>query len=310
MRVLCLGAGAIGGYFGGRMAEAGCDVTFLVRPARQAQMAGRLRIHSRFGNADIEVKTITSASEGGPFDIIILTCKAYDLKSALETIASAVRPETAVLPLLNGVAHIEVLNDYFGKGHVLGGVAKIAATVTPDGAINHLNDWRFITFGEQDGTMSARVNALKTTFDKTSVVAEAVTDIMQKMWEKIVHLSTVAGATCTMRASVGQIAQTEYGTSLMIELLEKNAEVSKKAGFPISEALLKEYRKLLSDTTSTYTASMLRDILRGGPIESDHVIGYMMRRAEGYGIDATLHRIIYTNLQAYELERAAARTCR
>ena len=305
MRVLCLGAGAIGGYFGGRLAEAGVDVTFLVRPGRQAKMNGRLRIESRYGDADIAVQTATSHSAHGVYDYVILTCKAYDLPDAIETVAPFVGAETAVLPLLNGIAHIEILNARFGRDRVLGGVAKIAATVTDDGTIKHLNDWRFATFGEQNGDMSARVEALNAAFDKTSVVAKAVPNIMQMMWEKIVHLTTVAGSTCVMRASVGEIARTDYGSEFMLELLAKNAAVSAKEGYPVSDAFLEEYRKLFTDRKSTYTASMLRDILRGGPIEGDHVIGFMLKKAAQHGIDATLYKLIYTHLQAYEQHRTA-----
>lgn len=305
MRVLCLGAGGIGGYFGGRLAEAGFDVTFLVRMARHLQMKNRLRIESCYGDVDIAVKTATGETAKGPYDFIILTCKAYDLSSAIETITPFIGANTAVLPLLNGVAHLDLLNKYFGKERVLGGVAKIAVTAQPDGTIKHLNDWRFITFGEQDGEVTDRVKALKAAFDKTSVVAKAVPNIMQVMWEKIVHLATVAGATCSMRASVGEIARTQYGSEFMIELLEQNAEISKREGFPTSDGFLDEYRKLFRDKNSTYTTSMLRDIQRGGPIEGDHVIGFMLRKAEQHGLDTRLYRFIYTHLQAYEQHRAA-----
>jgi 2-dehydropantoate 2-reductase len=305
MRILVLGAGAIGGYFGGRLAEAGTDVTFLVRPAREAAMRGRLRIESRYGDADIPVNVVTSDTIEGTFDLVLLTCKAYDLASAIETIAPFVGDNTAVLPLLNGLAHIDTLNERFGKARVLGGVAKIAVSLDPSGIVKHLNDWRFITFGEQDGTMSPRVEALQAAFDKTSVVAKAVPNIMQTMWEKIVHLTTVAGATCTMRASVGEIARTKYGADFMLDLLNRNIEIASREGFAPSAAFLEEYTKLFLDRSSTYSASMLRDILKGGPTEGEHVIGYMLRKAEQHGVDATMHRFIYVNLQAYEEHRLA-----
>ncbi len=259
MRILCLGAGAIGGYFGGRLVEGGANVEFLVRENRQKQLrADGLRIESKYGNVQVPVTAVTDKEAKGPYDIVLLTCKAYDLPNAMATIAPFVGEKTAVLPLLNGVAHIEILNAKFGKERVLGGVAKIAATLTPDGLIKHLNDWRYITFGEQSGEMSPRVVQLKEAFDKTSVIASAVPHIMQAMWEKVVHLSTVAGMTCTMRASVGDIARTRDGSELMIELLERNAEIAGREGHRPSDAFLAEYRQLFNDRTSTYTASMLR----------------------------------------------------
>lgn len=306
MRILCLGAGAIGGYFGGRLVEGGANVEFLVRENRKACIvADGLRIESKYGNCHLRIKAVTANDAKGPYDLVLLTCKAYDLTSAIAAISPFVGPDTAVLPLLNGVAHIEVLNGKFGQDRVLGGVAKIAASLTPDGVIKHLNDWRFITFGEQSGEMSARVQELKAAFDKTSVIASAVPNVMQTMWEKVVHLATVAGMTCAMRASVGEIARTREGSALMISLLERNAEIAAREQYAPSEAFLAEYRDLFQDTTSTYTASMLRDIQRGGPVEADHILGFMLDKARHHGIDATLHQIIFVHLQAYEQHRAA-----
>jgi 2-dehydropantoate 2-reductase len=306
VRILCLGAGAIGGYFGGRLVEAGADVEFLVRENRKKQLAtDGLRIESKYGNCNLGVEAITGQEAKGPYDFILLTCKAYDLPSAIGTIAPFVGPSTAVLPLLNGVAHIDALNEKFGSDRVLGGVAKIAVTLAPDGTIKHLNDWRFITFGEQGGDMSARVQELKAVFDRTSVLATAVPNIMQVIWEKVVHLATVAGMTCAMRASVGEIARTDDGPAIMIRLLERNAQIAAREGYGPSEAFLAEYRKLFHDESSTYTASMLRDIERGGPVEADHVIGFMLKKARQHGVEASLHEFIFVHLQSYEQRRAA-----
>jgi 2-dehydropantoate 2-reductase len=306
MRILCLGAGAIGGYFGGRLVEGGTNVEFLVRDHRKAKIArDGLRIESKDGNCHLKVRAVTADEAKGPFDLILLTCKAYDLPDAIATISPFVGSGTAVLPLLNGVAHMELLNARFGRDRVLGGVAKIAATLSPEGIIRHLNDWRFITFGEQNGEISARVQDLKAAFDKTSVIAAAVPNIMQTMWEKVVHLSTVAGMTCAMRASIGEIARTQDGSTLMILLLERNAEIAGHEGYPPSDTFMTEYRKLLNDTSSTYTASMLRDIERGGPIEADHILGFMLNKARQHRVDALLHQFIFVHLQAYQQRRAA-----
>lgn len=307
MRILCLGAGAIGGYFGGRLVEAGTDVEFLVREVRKARIASDgLRIESKYGNCHLKVKAVTADEAKGPYDVVLLTCKAYDLADAMDAIEPFVGPNTAVLPLLNGVAHMEVLDEKFGRNRVLGGVAKISVTLSPDGTIKHLNDWRYITMGEQSGEMSARVLNLKAAFDKTSVVATAVPNIMQVMWEKVVHLSTVAGLTCAMRASVGDIARTNDGTAMLIELLERNAKIAGREGHAPSEEFLAEYCQLFHDKSSPYMASMLRDIERGGPIEADHILGFMLRKARQYGIDPVLHQFIFVHVQAYEQRRAAS----
>ena len=308
MKIVSLGAGAIGGYFGGRLVEGGCDVTFLVREARKANLQkDGLRIESPFGNFSGKVRAVTRDEIAAPADLVLLTCKAYDLASAIEAIRPAVGPKTAVLPLLNGLAHIDALNRIFGTERVLGGFAKIAVTMLPDGTIKHLNDWRYVTFGAQTGAMSERVAAVKALFDRTSVVAAAVPDIMAGMWEKLVHLATVAGATAVMRANIGEIARTEEGSALMIELLETNAEIAARAGFATSAGFLDEFRALLSDRQAPYTASMLRDIENKGPIEADHILGYMLRKAREHGVDDRLLRVIYVNAKAYEQRRAAGR---
>jgi 2-dehydropantoate 2-reductase len=308
MRVLCLGAGAIGGFYGARLIEAGADVTFLVRPRREKELAEHgLQLESAFGNFAAPVRAVTEVGPGEGFDIVLLTAKAYDLASATEAIAPAVGSNTAVLPLLNGVSHIEFLNKKFGQSRVLGGVAKIAVTLTPTGVIKHLNDWRYISFGEQTGHLTPRVLALKEVFDKSSVVANAVPNIMQVMWEKIVHLATIAGMTCLMRASVGEIARTRDGIALMLDFLKRNADIAERAGYPVSDTFMAEYHQLFSDKNSTYTASMLRDIEKEGPIEADHIIGFMLDKALAFNIDPSLHKIVYINVQSYEQRRAAGR---
>jgi 2-dehydropantoate 2-reductase len=305
MRFLSLGAGAIGGYFGGRLIEAGADVTFLVREQRKAQLlAEGLKIESRFGAFSSPVRVTTPLeAQGKPWDVVFVTCKAYDLPSAIETLRPVMTSSTVILPLLNGISHIAVLNQEFGRERVLGGVAKIAATLRPDGVIEHLNYWRDLTFGEQYGEMSARVEAIQAAFDETSVLASAVPNIMQVMWEKLVHLATVAGMTTLMRSSVGEIASVPGGSEMLMQFLGINAAIAAREGFPVSEHTLRELRDLFRDASSTYTASMLRDMERNGPIEADHIIGFTLACASRRGLDVTMHRLAYTSLKVYEARR-------
>lgn len=309
MKVLCLGAGAIGGYFGGRLVEAkAADVTFLVRDKRRAQLAADgLKVESQYGNFTLPVATIATGEIREPADYVLLTCKAYDLDSAIASIRPAVGPDTAIVPLLNGLSHIDTLNAAFGRERVLGGIAKIGITLQADGLIKHLNDWRFITFGEQDGTLSPRVEALKAAFDKTSVVADAVPDITHQMWEKLVHLCTIAAMTSLMRANGGEIARAPGGVALMHDMLDRNAAIATKAGYPPSAAFMANFREIFADPDGTYAASMARDIERKGPVEADHIVGFMLKKAEEYGVDPFLHRVAYVHLKAYENRRAAGR---
>ncbi len=312
MRVLILGAGAMGGYYGGRLIEAnaGADVTFLVREGRKAQLAEKgLVIDSpACGNFQTPVRAITSAAlaREKPFDVVLFTCKAYDLDSALDAITPAVSATTAVLPVLNGMSHVDLLNSRFGKERVWGGVAKIAAQLLPDGTIKHLNDWRALVFGEQSGEISARALAFANAFGSTAVKAEPVANIMQAMWEKCVHLTTVAAMTSLMRASIGEIVR-GGGADLMLEALKANSEVAAREGYAPSATFQEDYGRMFTDPTIPYGASMLRDIERGGQVESDHIVGFMRDKAQKYGIPARLLDISYVHLKAYEQRRAAGR---
>jgi len=305
MRILVLGAGALGGYFGGRLAQAGADVTFLVRPARAERLAAEgLRIESPFGDAAFPVRTVTEARPG--YDLALLTCKAYDLDAAME----ALRPAEpgAVLPVLNGLSHIETLQAAFGGDRVLGGLAKIQATLAPDGTVRQLNDWRWITFGELDGRMSDRVAALAALFAPTTgVVAEAVPDIRQRMWEKMVHLGTSAVCTVLMRAAVGEIARAEGGVAFMQGALEANAAIAAGHGHPMPEAFMAQYRALFSDPGSLYATSMLRDLEGGRPAEGEHILGFLAAAAGRAGVAHPALALALLHARAYENRRAANR---
>lgn len=302
MRILCVGAGAVGGYFGARLIEAGADVTFLVRPARRNQIAADgLRVQSAKGNFNRRVNAVVQTELRGPFDVILLTCKAYDLSDAMNAVAPVAG--SVIVPLLNGVAHMDVLNARFGAERVLGGTAKISVTLAADGTIQHLNDWNYITVGEQSGESTPRVDAFADAFKNTPVVAAVVPNIMHVLWEKFVHLATVAGMNAAMRANIGEIVRTEIGAELLMEFLERNAEIARREGFMPSQQIMNECRQMISNPLSRQAASMLRDIERNGPTEADHIIGYMLEKALEHGVDPTMHRIIYAHLQAYEQRR-------
>lgn len=309
MRILVLGAGAVGGYFGGRLMEGGADVTFLVRERRRAQLAGDgLVIESPFGACRARAQTVTAEAATPGYDLVLLTCKAYDLDDALAAIRPAVDARTAVLPVLNGLSHVETLSRAFGAQRVLGGIAKIQATLAPDGTIRHLNDWRFLTFGETDGRMSERVLTLKALCDRApGMVAEAVPDIMARMWEKLTHLGTSAVCTVLMRANVGEIARAPGGVALMLRVLQRNIAIAAAHGHPVREGFEAEYTKVFSDPASAYSTSMLRDVDAGGRIESDHILGFLLDAARRAGVPDELHEAAYIHAKAFEQRRDAGR---
>jgi 2-dehydropantoate 2-reductase len=307
MRILVLGAGGVGGYFGGRLAAAGVDVTFLVRERRAAQLAERgLAIESPLGNATVSApQTVTSAASAAAFDIVLLTCKAYDLSSAIEAIAPFVAARTAVLPLLNGMAHLDALDARFGPDRVLGGLCKIAATLTAEGVVKHLNEVQQVVFGERDRSQSPRVAALAEAMARAGFQSRASDDILLEMWEKWVLLATLAGMTCLMRGSVGDIVATADGRALTEQMLGECAAIAAASGHAQRAKPLEQARATLTMAGSNFTASMLRDIERGGPTEGAHVLGDLVGRAAAAGVEVPLLRTANCHLQVYERRRSA-----
>jgi len=313
MKILVLGAGAVGGYFGGRLAQAGADVTFLVRPARAAQLAKNgLVVKSPFGDFTQKVKTVGAASEGGPYELVLLTCKAYDLDSAISAIAPAVdappgQQGAAVLPMLNGMAHLDVLDRRFGAAKVLGGLCFVAATLTSAGEVHQLGSMlNGIVFGERSGAVSPRCEALKAAFGAAPVDSRVSGEILRDMWSKWVQLASLASLTCLMRATVGEANQSEEGAAIALKLLAECRAVAGAHDALPAEKADAAMRTRLADKSSTLSASMLRDIERGGPIEAEHIIGDMLRRGHARGVATPLLRVVLCHLQAYEARRKRA----
>lgn len=307
-KLLVLGAGGIGGYFGGRLAEAGADVTFLVRPRRREQIArDGLRIESPVGNAQIKAKTVLAEELRPGYDLVLFTCKAYDLACAMDAIAPVMDGKCAVVPQLNGMAHLESLDARFGKPQVMGGVAQINVTLRPDGVVHHMDKLGRIVFGERDRKLTARVAALADAFAKAKVDSKLSPDIEQEMWEKIVFLCALATATCLFRANVREIIAAPGGREAMERALAANVAIATAEGFAPRPESVKFARDRLTDPAGLWSASMLRDLEAGGQVEGDHIVGWMLARARKHGIDDTLLSHAYTHLKAYENRKAAGR---
>jgi 2-dehydropantoate 2-reductase len=303
MRVLAVGAGAIGGYFGGRLLAAGRDVTFLVRPRRAALLAQNgLLVVSRHGDLKLAAPpTVTEEALREPFDLVLLSCKAYDLDAAIKSFAPAVGPNTAILPLLNGMRHIEVLEGRFGGERVLGGTCFISTVLDREGRIVHLNEAHSLSFGERDGSRSKRAEAIMQTLSGANFDARLSDAILQEMWDKWVFLATLAGITCLMRASIGDIVAAG-ASDLAEDLLAECTSVAREQGFPPSGASLQRSRATLTAAGSGLTASMLRDVESGARTEADHIIGDLLHR-RGHPAPDALLGIAYAHLKAYEARR-------
>lgn len=308
MRILVVGAGAVGGYFGGRLVQAGRDVTFLVRPARAAQLkdAG-LVIRSPHGDATLrDVKTVLADGITGPFDVVLLSCKAYHLDDAIASFAPAVGPNTAILPLLNGMRHIDVLTQKFSAERVLGGQCVIAATLNAAREIVHLNDMHAMSFGELAGGSSERVRAIAAQLEGAGFDARPADNVLQQMWEKWVFLASLAASTCLYRASVGDILATPDGRKLIEGILAEARAVSAHNGHPVGDAFEGRANTVLFTEGSPMTASMMRDVENHAPTEADHILGDLIARGGDaqHGDALSLLRIAYSHLKAYAAREA------
>ena len=312
MRILMLGAGGTGGYFGGRLAQAGVDLTFLVRKRRAKQLReGGLQIRSSLGDVDVSVAYVLASDlpatvAAAPFDQVILSCKAYDLDSAMHAIAPAMDAGASLLPILNGLRHYPLLDARFGAGHVLGGLCFISATLSQAGEILHLAPPASITFGERDGdARSPRTLALAGAFSCAGVEHVHAPRIAQAAWIKYSFLTALAAGTCLMRSAVGPIVASEGGEAFMRALYQECLTVSAAAGEPISGDEQGRALSVLLAAGSPIKASMLRDLEAGRPVEALQIVGDMLHRAHAAKLHAPLLGAAWCHLQAYEGSRAS-----
>jgi 2-dehydropantoate 2-reductase len=305
MRILVVGAGAIGGYFGGRMLKAGRDVTFLVRPRRAAELASAgLVIKSP--NGDVTLKnppTVQADTLKDKFGVVLLSCKAFDLEDAVKSFAPAVGAETSIIPLLNGMLHLDVLDKRFGRDRVLGGLCAIAVTLNEKREVVQLQPMQSLTFGERDGTLSKRVRAIAEIVKSGNFNGTASEHILQDMWEKWVFLATLAASTCLMRASLGDILASPGGKDFLLGIFDECKAVATAEGYPPRAPFLERTLAMLTAEGSSLTASMFRDIKAGLPVEADHVIGDLISRGDAAKVPVPRLRTAYTHLKAYGRQR-------
>ncbi len=303
MRTLILGAGGIGGYYGARMVAAGSDVTFLVRSARARRLAENgLVVRSPVGDLSLAVKTATdgaAAATDGAFDLIMLACKAYDLDSAMDAIAPAVGRDTLILPLLNGLRHLDALDERFGRDSVLGGLAQIGVTLTEAGEILHLNALQRLALGARVPAQAARAEAIHAELAKGGFSLALSGDIEQEMWEKFVFICSYAGITCLMRADIGAIAATDDGSRIALELLDECVATATAHGHAPKGNFSRDSGAVLTDKASQGTASMLRDMLHSAATEHDPLLGDMLKRARQAKVATPVLRIANAHMQAY-----------
>src|SRR5438477_7351105 len=301
MRILIVGAGAVGGYFGGRLAQAGRDVTFLIRPSRAKQLSrDGLRIISPHGDAVLTPKLVSADEIDTPYDLVFLSVKAYALEAAMNDFAAAVGPETMIFPALNGMRHIDLLTKRFGQRAVIGGVSFVAAEIDDQGRIVQLADFQHLVYGERTGETTLRLQTLDAILRGAGFDARLSTDIMQAMWEKWVQLASLGAITCLMRGAIGELVAVPGGAELSLKALDESAAVATACGHKPAEALLSKHAAAMTAPGSPLTSSMYRDLRKSAPVEVDHILGDFMERGGAHKVATPLLKAAFINLGVYQ----------
>lgn len=299
MRILVVGAGATGGYFGGRLAEAGRDVTFLVRPGRAAQLREKgLVLLSPHGDVTLQPKLVGADGIEGPFDAVLLTVKAFGLDQALADIRPAIGPDTMIMPVLNGMRHLDVIRAAYGEA-LIGGVCKVSTTIDPEGRIRQLALFQELAYGELDGRPSERTKRLDGALQGAGFTARLTQEIGRELWEKWTLLATMGGICCLMRGTVGEIEAAAGGRGFVLRFLAEVVKVVGTDGIAPGAAFLETITKQLTQKGSPMASSMYRDLLAGLPVEADQIVGDLEARARRHGLDTPLLSAAHTHLRVY-----------
>jgi 2-dehydropantoate 2-reductase len=291
MRILVIGAGAVGGYFGGRLAAAGRDVTFLVRPARAAQLQRTgLQIFDPYGDVRVQPKLLLAEDlKANPkaFDLIVLSTKAYSLDAAIEDFAPAVGSETVILPLLNGMRHLDALDARFGEEHVVGGSTQIVADLDAEGRVHSMTQLHDLNFGERDKTVTARIKA------------NLKPDILTVLWQKWTLLAALGAITCLLRGAIGAVVAAPGGLETARAIIAECVAITTANGYPMEAEYHAVVTQRLTEAGSTLTASMYRDLQKGAPVEAGHILGDLLARGRGHGVEAPLVKAAFAQLSVY-----------
>lgn len=298
MRILILGAGGIGGYYGARLAEAGADVTWLVREKRlQLLQTQGLRVKSVFGDVAMPVKAVTAANVTPEYDLVMLAPKAYDLEDSLQSLAGALGGNALLVPFLNGLTHLDVLDARYGRQRVAGGVAQIGAMLDVDGTVLHLNKIHNLTIGQRHPSQHALLKDFYALCEGANFDAVYSDEIEMQLWAKWTFLASLAAATTLYRGAVGQIMATDRGPDLVERMFQECLAVSAAHGFAIAEAVQAKARGVLLAHGSDFTASMYRDLISGQRTEHEHVLGEMCKKGSEKGVDTPLMAAAWCHMQ-------------
>jgi len=304
VKILMLGAGGVGGYFGARLHEAGGDISFLVRAKRSEILSHQgLIVETPTQTFRIEPQLVTKDKLLQNYDLVMLSPKAYDLEDSLETVKE-VPGNPLYLPLLNGFDHLKRMDDEFGRERVMGGVAHIAAELTEKGVVRQLNSLHRFTFSTRHVCQESSAAKLKQLTDSASFDSVQSKNIEQSLWDKWTFLATLAAMNTLMRANVGVIESTEFGGQATLRMFEECCSIAEKSGFPISEAVQTQSLGILRKENSDFTASMMRDLESGHQTEHEHIIGSMLRRGKQAKLGCPSLQLAYTQMTIRELNES------
>lgn len=304
MKFLVVGAGAVGGYFGGRLLEKGADVTFLVREGRRRNLQEKgLVIHSDYGNTTLSPKTIIAGEEVELYDVILLSTKAYHLDNAIDDIRPYVGKNTMVIPLLNGMAHYNKLDEQFSREKVIGGLCYIEATLDSEGAVIQKGPLHMLVYGERSGQESERIIKLADALKGTKADFQLSSTIIEDLWHKYLFIATMSGITTLMRAPIGPICKHPSGMETIKQLTKEIIDVMNGAGAPISNELETIQMEKIAHLAPEMKSSMQRDMEKGLPVEADHLHGYLLEIAKTADLPVPVLESVYANLKIYERSR-------
>lgn len=304
MRVLIVGAGAVGGYFGGRLLEKGVDVTFLVREKRKQLLTETgLQIESVHGDVTLEPKTVISETGGELFDLILVGTKSYHIEQAIQDVKRYVVPGTMIIPLLNGIQHLDRLIDVFSENQVLGGLCFIESTVGPEGEIIQTSPVHELVYGELSGEKTERISQVEKLLSGTKASIRRSDTILTDMWHKYMFISGLSGVTTLFRSPIGPIRDTDGGRDVIRRLFHEIGQIMRAVGAPIQDGIEEVQIKKISEMTSRMKSSMQRDMEKGDAVEGDHLQGYLLQLADKNSIKAPTLEMVYSNLKIYEQQK-------
>jgi 2-dehydropantoate 2-reductase len=299
----------VGGYFGGRLAEAGEDVVFLVRgKTLEALRSEGLRVTSPKGDLSLTGLQATDRPDlSGPVDAILFTVKTWQLAAAAESIRPMVGPGTALIPLQNGVESETVLSDHFGPERVLGAICRIIAMAEAPGRINHLGVEPFIALGELDNKPSRRVEELLRAFTSAGVAARCPKNIHAAIWEKFLFVSPTAGVCAVTRAPVGAVRSTAETRQLLVKAMEEVHRLAAARGVSLAGDALAKTIDFFDGLPAAATSSMQRDIMEGRPSELEAHLGATVRLGRQSGVEVPANLFLYASLLPMELAARSGR---